>query len=282
MQIRIARRSFLGMAAGAATLAPLSIGKAIAATPAELRIQRLGWAGVRLQTQNATLFIDPLADASVWGPSLKDGLAPIGDVVGDATVLVTHRHPDHYDPGTVAQILQHGGTFAYPSAMTPTSPLPANVRSRPSPTWEPQILGDFTATPVPASDGYGDPQVSWVVSIGSRRIFHGGDTLWHGSWWRIARQHAPFDVAFLPINGASFGWQKPASDAPAVLTPEQAMDAATILRAKMIVPIHFGVRGEEGYHEVEDPVGRLRRAEKSEGPKVQILQPGEWLAPLPL
>jgi L-ascorbate metabolism protein UlaG (beta-lactamase superfamily) len=125
-------------------------------------------------------------------------------------------------------------------------------------------------------------QVSWVVSVGSRRIFHGGDTLWHGSWWRIARQHAPFDVAFLPINGASFGWQKPASDAPAVLTPEQAMDAATILRAKMIVPIHFGVRGEEGYHEVEDPVGRLRRAEKSGGPKVEVLQPGGWLDPLPL
>ena len=170
MHMPIARRNFLGMAAGAATLAPLSIGKAIAAAPAELRIQRLGWAGVRLQTQSATLFIDPLADASVWGASLKDGLAPIGNVVGDATVLVTHRHPDHYDPGTVAQILQHGGTFAYPSALTPTSPLPANVRSRPSPTWEPQIIGDFTATPVPASDGYGDPQVSWVVSIGSRRM----------------------------------------------------------------------------------------------------------------
>lgn len=281
MHMPIARRNFLGMAASAA-LAPLSIGKAIAATPAELRIQRIGWAGVRLQTQNATLFIDPLANASVWGPSLKDGLAPIGEVVGEATVLVTHRHPDHYDPGTVAQILQHGGTFAYPSALTPTSPLPANVRSRPSPTWEPQIIGDFTATPVPASDGYGDPQVSWVVSIGSRRVFHGGDTLWHGNWWRIARQHAPFDVAFLPINGASFGWQKPASDAPAVLTPEQAMDAATILRARTIVPIHFGVRGEEGYHEVEDPVGRLRRAERSGGPKVQVLQPGEWLDPLPL
>ena len=144
------------------------------------------------------------------------------------------------------------------------------------------IIGDFTATPVPASDGYGDPQVSWVVSIGSRRIFHGGDTLWHGNWWRIARQHAPFDVAFLPINGASFSWQKPASDAPAVLTPEQAMDAATILRARTIVPIHFGVRGEEGYQEVEDPVGRLRRAEKGGGPEVRVLQPGQWLDTFPL
>jgi hypothetical protein len=57
MNMPIARRNFLGMAAGAA-LVPLSIGKAIAATPTELRIQRLGWAGVRLQTQNATLFIE--------------------------------------------------------------------------------------------------------------------------------------------------------------------------------------------------------------------------------
>ena len=69
MHTPIARRNFLGIAAGAA-LTPLSIGRAIAAQPAELRIQRLGWAGVRLQTQKATLFIDPLADASK-GPRPK-------------------------------------------------------------------------------------------------------------------------------------------------------------------------------------------------------------------
>src|SRR3546814_6380636 len=89
--------------------------------------------------------------------------------------------------------------------------------------WEPQLLGDFTATPVPASDGYGDVQMSWVVSAGGRRIFHGGDTLWHGHWWRIGRQFGPFDAAFLPVNGARFGWRKPVSGLPGVLNPKPAV-----------------------------------------------------------
>ncbi len=33
-----------------------------------------------------------------------------------------------------------------------------------------------------------------------KRILHGGDTLWHGYWWRTAEEHWPVDIALLPIN----------------------------------------------------------------------------------
>ncbi|MDH5823636.1 MBL fold metallo-hydrolase [Luteimonas sp. RD2P54] len=272
----IDRRTFLLGGVAAAVSLGFGVRAARATGGGALRVQRLAWAGVRLQLPGATLFVDPLIDSGVWESALADPIVAVDDAVGDASVLVTHRHPDHFDPTAVAAALGKGGTFVH-AAGTSFHPLPANVRERLAPPWEPQLLGDFTATPVTAVDGYGDQQVSWVVSGGGRRILHGGDTMWHGDWWRIGRQLGPFDAVFLPINGARFSWRQPASDESAVLTPEQAMSAATILGAKLLVPIHYGVAGAEGYAEVEDALGRLARAAAPGGPVVRVLRPGEWL-----
>ena len=68
--------------------------------------------------------------------------------------------------------------------------------------WQTVTVGPFTVTALPAADGTGDPQVSWAVEAGGRRIVHGGDTMFHGWWWRAAQAAGPFDAAFLPINGA--------------------------------------------------------------------------------
>lgn len=118
---------------------------------------------------------------------------------------------------------------------------------------------------------------NWVVAAGGRRIFHGGDTLWHGHWWRIGRQFGPFDAAFLAINGARFGWRQPVSDQPGVLTPEQAVAAATILGSRRLVPIHYGVTGMDEYIEVEDPLRQLHAAAKDRSIEVQPVAPGAWV-----
>jgi L-ascorbate metabolism protein UlaG (beta-lactamase superfamily) len=153
----------------------------------------------------------------------------------------------------------------------------AGFKVRATTHWEPILLGDFTVTAVPAVDGYGDPQVSWVVSGGGRRIIHCGDTLWHGAWWRIGRQLGPFDAAFLPINGARFEWRQPVSDVPAVMTPEQAVTAAVVLGAQLVVPIHYGVVGADGYRELPDPESDLIETAKKRGIGVAIVRPGDWL-----
>ncbi|HBZ48176.1 MAG TPA: Zn-dependent hydrolase [Stenotrophomonas sp.] len=271
------RRRFLVGCAGAAAATLLPFGAlAAAAVPRTLRAQRLAWAGVRLQLPDSTLLIDPLVSPEAWGRALPDRLVPVADAVGETHVLVTHTHSDHFDGTAVATALKNGGVLAYPAGLQP-SPWPQGARARPSALWEPQLLGDFTATPVPASDGYGDTQVSWVVSAGGRRVFHGGDTQWHGNWWRIGRQFGPFDAAFLPINGARFGWREPASGQPGVLTPEQAVAAAVILGARVLVPIHYGVSGMDKYVEVDDPLGRVRQAARERDVPLQIMEPGMWL-----
>lgn len=274
---RFSRRQFLSVGAGLAAAVVVPGRRVLAAAGGdELRIQRLAWAGIRLQLPAATLFIDPLLNPDAWGAALKDPLVPVDDAVGDTYVLITHAHSDHFDAIAVAAALAKGGVLVHQAGTYPL-PVPPGARTRPSALWEPQLLGDFTATAVPASDGYGDPQVSWVVSAGGRRIFHGGDTQWHGHWWRIGRQFGPFDTAFLPVNGARFGWREPVSGQPAVLTPEQAVAAATILGARCLVPIHYGVSGMEKYVEVEDPISRLRKAARGTQVRIEPMTPAAWL-----
>lgn len=240
-----------------------------------LRAQRLAWAGVRLQLPDATLFLDPLLDRNVWGDALRDELVPVRVDQGLRYVLATHRHPDHCDPLAIRQALGSTGTLVMAAAAG--IPFTGEFRYRTAALYEPQILGDFTATAVPASDGYGDVQVSWIVSGGGRRIIHCGDTLWHGAWWQIGRQFGPFDAAFLPINGAKFSWRQPAADVSAVLTPEQAVAAARVLGARQIVPIHYGVKGADGYEELPDAEASLISLAARDGIGVEIARPGEWL-----
>ena len=273
------RRRFLVAATSlvaAAVAAPMRVASAAAGDPT-LRAQRLAWAGVRLQLDKDSLFIDPLLDPDVWGPALRDPMVPVDVKEGARFVLITHRHSDHFDPLAVRRIVGDAGTVV----CTPDNAAAvaaAGFRVRIASLYEPVLLNDFTATAVPASDGYGDPQVSWIVTAGGRRIIHCGDTLWHGAWWHIGRQFGPFDAAFLPINGARFGWRKPVSDIPAVLTPEQAVAAAQVLGARLIVPIHYGVRGAEGYTEVPQPEIDLLDAARRRRQDVEIVRPGDWVS----
>ncbi len=247
----------------------------LAAAPT-LRAQRLAWAGIRLQLEKDALFIDPLITPDVWGPVLPDAMVPVSEVEGQRFALITHRHPDHFDRNAVRSALGETGVLVCGPG-TAAFASSNGFRVREAALYEPILLGDFTATAVPASDGYGDPQVSWVVSGGGRRIIHCGDTLWHGAWWHIGRQLGPFDAAFLPINGARFGWRKPVSDVPAVLTSEQAVAAAVVLDARLIVPIHYGIKGADAYEEQPDPEGSLRTAARRRNIAVEVVRPGEWM-----
>jgi len=271
------RRDFLRstLAAMAGGALPLRAGALTAQTTPSLRAQRLAWAGIRLQLDSGSLFIDPLINRAVWEGALRDKIIPVGGAPGDRFVLVTHRHPDHFDPLAITQALGDNGTLVY--AAQTGIPNIAGVKMRAGALYEPLLLGDFTATAVPAVDGYGDPQVSWIVSAGGRRIIHCGDTLWHGSWWHIGRQYGPFDAAFLPINGAKFSWRKPITDVAAVMTAEQAVAAAAVIGARLIVPIHYGVVGAEGYAEDRHAEEELRSCGNKRHVDIEILKPGGWV-----
>lgn len=129
--------------------------------------------------------------------------------------------------------------------------------------WDQYLIGPFTITAVPAVDGLGDPQVSWVIEGGGRRILHAGDTIFHGSWWTIAMRCGPIDVAFLPVNGAvvDLPHRQPPHALACSMEPVQAASAAAVLQARLAVPIHYDtIHSPPTYAQVRSPAARFEAA----------------------
>jgi L-ascorbate metabolism protein UlaG (beta-lactamase superfamily) len=242
----------------------------------ELQIQRLTWAGIKLVAGDTTVLIDAVGK-DLWDGNAPQGLVPVEVNTSRRYALVTHAHNDHFDIDTLKDVLgERGYAVVHESIATHVASRGLRVISAKS--YEPVLRGGFVFVAVPAVDGFGEAQVSWIVSHGEHRYLHAGDTLWHGNWATVGETYGPFDTAFLPINGAKIR-QDPMPDTPRSMTPTQAVDAALLLRAQSIVPIHYGLDDPPYYTEVAEPLATLRQIAERRGVPVVALQPGDTRSP---
>src|SRR3954470_13338797 len=93
-----------------------------------MEIRWLGWAGVELEHDGATLVIDPLADPAATFAGLGDAareveLPPVVPPSAGRAVagLVSHLHRDHTDAGALAGALANGGSVHHPVATEETN-----------------------------------------------------------------------------------------------------------------------------------------------------------------
>jgi L-ascorbate metabolism protein UlaG (beta-lactamase superfamily) len=246
-----------------------------------MRIRWLGWAGVELEAQGDEVVVDPLQDPAAvfaWmGERARTIQAP--DVVpaqpGAIAGLLTHLHRDHADAAALSTALRTGATVYEPVdyggegaerlavRQAEHELTAAGLARQAAAAWSSARAGAFTLTAVPAVDGIGDPQVSWLVEAGGKRVLHLGDTIWHGWWWRVRERYGRPDVVLAPINGArlTFPHREPGSPLPGSMDPEQAALAAALLQADRLVPIHYGAYDLPGVYEpVDHPLERLAAA----------------------
>ena len=241
---------------------------------ASAEVERLTWAGVKIVAGSTTVLVDAVG-TDLWNGDAPGGLVPVEASTERRYALITHTHNDHFDVATLKQVLGERGYVVCHEDVA-TYVASRGLRVIPAKLFQPVSRAGFTFTAVPAEDGFGDTQVSWIISQGNRRYLHGGDTLWHGQWRMIGAQYGPFDVVFLPINGARTAGE-PLSETPAVMTPEQAVDAALLLRAGKLVPIHYGLNDPPNYIEVDKPVATLKRIARRRGLDIEHLRPGDRL-----
>jgi L-ascorbate metabolism protein UlaG (beta-lactamase superfamily) len=261
-----------------------------------MNVRWLGWAGVECEHEGETLVIDPLADPAgtfaALGEAARDvelpAVAPAaaGRAVGG---LVSHLHRDHADAGALAAALAPGAVVHHPAAAEPANLAlaqaehelgAAGLARRAHEPWATVELGPFRCTALPAVDGLGDPQLSWVVEAGGRRVLQLGDTLFHGAWWQMARRAGPFDIVLAPVNGAvvDFPHQQPASPHHAAMEPEEAALAGELLGAGTVVPIHYGGFAIEPFYvPIADARERFERAARGRPYRAAPLAPGETL-----
>jgi len=257
-----------------------------------MHIRRLGWAGLELEADGQIALVDLLLQTSwiegfVGAPRTE---LPAPSRPADLA-LVTHLHADHADPASLKQALKPGAPVLRPApatgeglenaalelAETGLAELETSVVE----PWETIEIGPFRISAIPAADGTGDPQVSWVVSAAGTTLVHCGDTLFHGWWWRAALRFGPIDIAFLPVNGAivDFPHRQPASGLPAAMTPRDAAAAARALGVREAIPIHYDTFHRPPLYDAPDGAAEaFVEAADAAGVSARIVEPGEVVA----
>jgi L-ascorbate metabolism protein UlaG (beta-lactamase superfamily) len=246
-------------------------------TPRAARIVYVGHATVLVDLDGVRLLTDPLLR-----PRLMH-LRRVGKVDstvlrGVDAVLVSHAHFDHLDLPSLERLGRELPVVAPRGAG-------ALLRRRGFRAVSELGVGDalqigalsIQATPAvhpPERMPFGmkaDP-MGYVIA-GSRSVYFAGDTEPFDGMTELG----PVDVALLPIAG----WGPTLG--PGHMDPREAADAARALRAKTVIPIHWGtlvpihktLRGER--EDVAQPadefVGRLREV----APEIEarVLRPGE-------
>ena len=238
-------------------------------------IQRLNWAGMRFVSGDRTLLIDPVV-TDIWGGNSPYPMVGLeANTEGRTYALITHAHGDHFDVPGLKKLLGEKDYVICEAKLAPYI-ISRGLKVLPLEPFHPGQRGPFTYLPLPAVDGTGDDQVSWVISVEGKKYLHGGDSVWHGRWRTWAAAYGPFEAVFLPINGAVQADQ-PASETPLSLTPKEAVDAAVLLGAKQVVPIHYGHHVEGQYEEYPDALNHFRAEAERRQVKATVLKPGEWL-----
>lgn len=259
-----------------------------------MEVRRLGWAGFEIESQGRRAVIDLFRNAGAMERLVG---APRGELPAPADgsislALVTHLHEDHTDARALARALAPDGVVLRPAPATgsgmETAALAAaeaglaqhGLTTRIVQPWERIEAGPFAVTAIPAVDGFGDPQLSWVVAADDRRLIHCGDTLFHGWWWLARERCGPFDLALLPVNGpiVDLPHRQPHSTLPAAMDPRQAAEAAAILQARLAVPMHYDqLDNPPIYAQVDRPAEAFMQAAGERGANARIVAVGERL-----
>jgi L-ascorbate metabolism protein UlaG (beta-lactamase superfamily) len=263
--------------------------------PGELLIFALGQSSFVLRGSDALVLIDPwlstaLEDEEGFTRVVAPPLRP-EEVQAADLVCITHEHPDHFDPPTVAAIAAQlpAARFVAPAPAVSLVEGAGVARERivPIRADETVEVAGVGVTAVAAAhelhpdahggyrfwlDEHGDHRaLGYLVELDGHRVFHTGDTIWWPGLEQALRRHAP-QLALLPINGRDA--MREAQGLWGNLTADEAAALAAAANIPDVIPCHYdGVPGNTG--EPDAFVAALR--ERAPQSRAHVLAPGEQL-----
>jgi len=246
----------------------------------------LGHASFAIRLNNTTFVTDPCFYDLPFIERKAALPAVLGDLPSLDYLLVSHAHFDHFDTQSVKDISDR---FPNVEALMPlnmdelyinTVAKPryqcaawyqrydtcneVKVTLLPSYHWHRRGLFDFNSVL------WG----SFLIEAGGKKIYFAGDTAHSKHFMEIFETVGPVDICILPIGAYSPDFMMKSSH----INPLEAINAAKILGAKEVIPMHFGT-----YDLSDEPMGEpirwFRKEARKYGIKISPLAPGEafWL-----
>lgn len=219
----ITRRAILGtVAAGAATLTLFRTGVFAQDQFADgnLTVHPVQHASLYMDWDGKTIVVDPVGGADAFAAAGAPDL-----------VLVTHEHPDHFDPATLSGILTSDSVLITNPSVFDKLPDELKTQAKQMANGDTMEVAGFTLTATPAYNTTEDRKQyhpegrdnGYVLDDGTTRVYIAGDTE------DIPEMRAleNIDVAFVPMN------------LPYTMTEEQAADAVAEFVPKVVYPYHY-------------------------------------------
>lgn len=233
-----------------------------------------------------TWLTDPhFGDRAFWVRRWTPPGVPLEKIPPDAFAVLSHNHYDHMDAWTVENLPETIAWFI-PRGLSDWFRQRGRRRVVELDWWQSARHGRWKLTCLPAQHwsnrfGMGRDSTlwcSWLVESKDRKFFFAGDTGRFHGFAEYGRRFGPMDAAMLPIGAYAPRWFMQYSH----LSPAEAYRAFGELRARWMLPMHWGTFDLTN-EPVDEPPKGLRRAVQREGGDenaVRLLAVGErWQLP---
>lgn len=239
-----------------------------------------GHSAILLEVDGKRIFLDPMlgpnaSPISFFGKRFKN-VPPIDLETIDTldAVIFSHDHYDHLDYYTISRLhtkVKHFYTPLGVGSHLQAWGVPADKISELD-WWGHSSFGDFRLTATPARHfsgrSIGDANktlwASWVIESPSHRIYFSGDSGYGPHFQQIGEKMGPFDFALIECGQYNDRW------ADIHMMPEQSIQASLDVKAKIVMPIHWGAF-TLAPHEWTDPIERAIKA--AEANNVHLITP---------
>lgn len=236
----------------------------------DLRVTFVNHSTVLIQTEGRNFLTDPVwsrrvSPVSFAGPQRhRDPGIRFEDLPPIDCILLSHNHYDHLDVPTLRRILgaHHPAIFCPLGVAKMVRRIGfQQVREldwNESEIWEGLQIHSVQAQHFAARTPFDRNRAlwcGWVVEADAGRIYFAGDTGFGNLFSSLRDRFAPLRLALLPIGAYDPEWFM----GPIHMTPEEAVEARSILNAAVAVAIHYGTFSLADDGET-DPAERLQRA----------------------
>lgn len=245
----------------------------------EIKFVWIGHSSLLLRLGDKNLLIDPVFSkyASPVPLTIKRFQKPVltrEELPEIHYILLTHDHYDHLDRGTVKYFKDKNVTFICPLGvpyyLKKWGIKEENIIEK---DWGDSIkLNEITVTLEAAQHASGrifhGPNkslwCSYILQYKDKKLFMSGDSAYDIHFKRIGEQYGPFDLAFMECGQFNKIWHE------IHMLPEESIKAFFDLKAKLYVPIHWGMY-KLGLHSWSFPMEKLE--EKSKGLNFPFIVP---------
>lgn len=233
----------------------------------ENRIFWFGHSAFLLKLNGKNILLDPmLGDVPsphplLGGSRYSDSLPiPIEKLPKIDAVLISHDHYDHLDLGSIQKLKDKTKLFLVPlgvgAHLKKWGVKASQIKEF---DWWQEFSSDsiqFVLTPARhfSGRGLGDRYStfwgSWVINSPKSKLYFSGDGGYEFHFEKIGEKYGPFDFAMIECGQYNEKW------ADIHMMPEQSVQAAIDLQAKVAMPIHWGAF-TLAVHTWTDPVERF-------------------------